>query len=454
MVSAPAKQKLRVVKQPLPPKLKEGEVIILPDYCEAINEGGYFKEYRKLAERYKLLGMTDRQYNYIRIVTRAQQGPGLPYIGLEAIADKMGKSYFTAYEIRKELLDAGFMVMRDAYHPEHQKMVQVHDLTAFYQMNIGLNDKELNKEAVSIYRAILENRSEMGRQAAKKRYDMPEDKDENEDAEDAEDAPKHDFVSVKNAISRQLKSLKMRLIENARTVSTGQSNATSDFGIPQEARQEQTQTEIESNHLAILPTIDSSNLSKQLEEESLVDNSPGYTNHSQNQQPSNDSSINSIESKTSVPTQTNEIENTNNRNNRKSNGEGTGGAKQAGRETKYKRLVAIYGKAEQPLPMVFHQIVEDFSREMGDEAPKSTMTQVANIYNPLGREGISDEDFIRVLYDARTKAQEASIKKMTTDARRMKRIVYFIEALAKRAVDTLEYWRQLDEQRQGNPYEQ
>lgn len=341
MVSAPVQQqqKLRIVKQPNPPKLKDGEVIVLPDYCESINEGGYFKEYRKLTKRYKLLGMTDRQFNYIRIVTRAQQGPGLPYIGLEAIADEMGKSYFTAYEIRKELIEADFLIIRNAYHPEHQKMVQVHDLTPFYQMNIGLDEKELNKEAVSIYRAIRENRAEIGRQAAQKRYEVEVNEGENGQVEEVEDATKQRFMTTKNAILRQLKSLKMRLIENARNRATGQPSTNTDFGETQAVKLAQNKTEIESNNLESSSTIYLSNLSKPGKEEVFGNQSPtGYTNQNDEQS----STQNSTKSRESTPNTNDETITTSYRKieNQTSS---EGGAKQSSkRETNYKGPITFF----------------------------------------------------------------------------------------------------------------
>lgn len=199
---------------------------------------------------------------------------------------------------------------------------------------------------------------------------------------------------------------------------------------------------------------DTSNLSKLGVGTVEVTESSGYTNRTHNHQQPTDDGFHNVET-TSTPKNAVESTTTQNRKIENPPSEGAGGAaQQAHRETKYKSLVALYGKAEKSLPDIFQAYITDFSRELGDDAPKSTMTQVANIYKPLIAQHITSDSFIHLLYDARAAAQKADIDRMTKDARRIKRINYFIELLADSALKTLDNWQKEDAERQGNPYEQ
>lgn len=411
-------------------ELAPGEEIILVDTDESLNAEGFLKEIKKIKNRYHLIGMTKRQYDYLVAANSFQKQPGLPFVTNDRIAEELNKSSFTTYTIRKEMIEAGYLIIRHGAMPGgDERVVWLHDFTPAYQMIKALDNPEKMREAQAVYLKKMLERSERARRAGKQRwknagyYDNPY-------QDNAAQSPYEDEMhNGQNAMLNQR-------VDPAVSLSTRLSTEKLN-------RDEYRDHHTEDN--------DTSRFSKTGKEEFSNSQSPtDYTNRTgcENSLNSNPST-----SQTAVEHNTNR-----NRNIEPPPLEEKGAAQTSNKRiTNYKMLMNTYGKAEESLTQIFKQVVEDFSLELNDEAPKSTLTQVNNIYKPLIAQRITSDSFIALLYASRDRAKATRMESRTADGWHIKRMPYFIEDLAKRALDTLEQWRKEDEeaqQNQGSPYDE
>ncbi len=420
--------------QPIPAfELALGEEVILLETDVSLNEQGWTKELKKIKNRYHLIGMTKRQYDYMCAVNSFQKGPGLPFPTTDSIAEEINKAYFTTYTIRRELIEAELLIIRYGTMPGgDERIVCLHDFTPTYQRIKALDDAEKMREAQAAYLKKMLARSERARLAGKQRW-----KNAGYYQDDSHDDATHEMQNEQNTMLNQ----RVSPAESLTTSLTTQ------------------QLYRESNKDYYQEDTDSSRISKALNEGFFGESSPdGYTNRQSCQQPYSDMNESSKNSHTPTTSNSDTTVGNNpveNREYRKPTLEVAGGgaaAAQASRQyTSYRTLINHYGKSGKQLPQVFHRQVSDFSAGFKDQAPKSSKTQVMNIYDPMTQYGITEFEFIEMMYSARTKTNKHSIDKETPDKSGMNRMPYFIETLADLAIDWL---NEVYKERQGNPYEQ
>lgn len=413
--------------QPVPAfELEQGEKLISMN-DEAITSGGFTKDWNKLRDRYKLIGMTRRQHEYMCALWSFQTTPGLPYASDSTVAEKMQVSSHTVYTIKKELIQQGHLIMRPGYMPTDGRLIYYKDTSQAFQQIIDLDDPDKMRKAQIAYANKLLVKSEQARQAGMQRW-----KNVGHEMRYSGEAF---YAPQDNEMQNVQNSMRNRRVYPAE--STAESTAVS-----QGNRDLYKEIDKEDTY---------SNLSKPEKEEFLGVSQNGYMHSS----PTTNQSITPTNVSLPQHSTTNDTYSRETSNTRNQVGE-TGAARadvQKKYETKvdakkagisyYQQIVMRYGKPtgqEAQLPAPFKPYVTDFSNELHDQAPKSSMSQVATLYVPLWYEGrIKEEDFIDQLYRARKTAMAATARKQNRDGT-FNRMPYFIEALAEQTLEIVDDW--------------